>query len=54
MTTILNKIIYTKNFWLKEDAKKFIESHKKQDCFELEFKNLHWKVTKVKPLKVIY
>ena len=44
----IRKIIYEKKFWLKEQAESFIAQHKKQDCFYLKFKNLHWWVVKVK------
>lgn len=45
------KVEYTKYFWLREKAEAFIAKHKKQECFVLEFKNLHWRVTKLIPYK---
>lgn len=53
MKIIIQDVIYEKKFWLKDKAEAFIKKHKKQDCFELQFKNLYWWVRKVKPTKVI-
>lgn len=52
MTITLQKVIYEKKFWIKDKAEAFIKSHKKQDCFELQFKNLYWWVRKVKLLSI--
>lgn len=52
MTITLQKVIYEKKYWLKEKAEAFIYKHKKQDCFELQFKNLYWWVRKVKPISI--
>lgn len=50
--TSIQKIVYEKKFWLKENAISFIEKHKRQNCFTLRFKNLHWWVIKTKPMKM--
>lgn len=49
------KVIYTKLFNLKEQAERFIQSHKKQDCFSLSYiESLHqWKVAKTKQIDPI-
>lgn len=53
MKITIQEVIYTKTFWLKDKAEAFIEKHKKQDCFELKFKNLRWEVKKWKPIKIV-
>ena len=48
-------VIYKKEFLYKDKAEQFIESHKKQDCFDLEynFSNYCWIVKKLKFIGII-
>lgn len=52
MTMTMYKVLYNKFFNFKSDAEDFIESHKKQDCFELRFQYhpMGWIVTKTKQI----
>lgn len=48
-------VMYKKEFFYKDKAEQFIESHKKQDCFDLEynFSNYCWIVKKLKFIGII-
>ena len=50
----LERIIYKKFFNFREQAERFIEKHKKQDCFYLEYcEGRHcWIVEKTEPVDI--